>query len=133
MELKQWSKYWGLVSYLVCGLLLILPISYSYSVPSENSDGIWLKQTVYNTFVYTIGVGSWILLWIILPKIKNKILKKIGSLVMILLYALTVLIIAYGLINVTQDFQFSIGSELILLACPLILIDAYGLWNKGEE
>lgn len=130
MELKEWSKYWGVVSYLVCGLLVILPISYTYSVPTENSEGVWLKQTVYNTFVYTIGIGSWILLWIILPKVKNKIFKKIGSVVMILLYGFAVFIIAYGLLNVSQDFQFSIGAELILLACPLILIDAYGLWKN---
>ncbi len=128
MDIKGLSKYWGLVSYVVCGLLVILPISYTFSVQDEASVGVWIKQTVYNTFVYTVGVGSWIVLWLLLPKLKNNVFKKVGSVVMLLLYGLTVFVIARGLLFESPEFQFSIGAELILLSCPLILIDAYGLW-----
>ena len=48
MDIKGLSKYWGLVSYVVCGLLVILPISYTFSVQDEASVGVWIKQTVYN-------------------------------------------------------------------------------------
>ena len=129
MELKELSKYWRLVSYTVCGLLVILPISYS----AIEADGEWQRQTVYNTFVYTTGIGSWILLWILLPKVDNTTIRKVGSIIMILLYALTVFVIAQGLLFVSPDFQFSIGAELILLSLPLILIDAFGLWKGGKK
>ncbi len=133
MELKNLSKYWGLVSYLVCGLLIIVPISYSFHVEGDNPVGYWKKQTVYNTFVYTVGVGSWILLWLLLPKVKNKTIRRIGSIVMLLIYGLSVFVIAYSLSIVSPDFSVGIGAELILLACPVILIDTAVLWKGAEK
>lgn len=129
MEMKDLSKYWGVVTYLVCGLLIILPMTSTFYYPTEESQGVWVNQSVYNTFTYTLVIGPWILLWIILPKLTNRNVVKVGVVVMLVLYALSFFFAVKVVLTPIQDLVSSWGAELLMLICPLILMDAYSLWN----
>jgi len=133
MELKGFSKYWGVVTYLVCGLLIILPMTSTFQSTTSTPSGKWMNQSVYNTFAYTLAIGPWIMLWIILPKLTNKNVVKVGVVVMLVLYALSFVMAAKLALFPKQNLIKSWGVELLLLICPLILMDAYSLWDGAEE
>ena len=132
MQVSKLSSYWKVASYIVCGLLMIIPMSSEYRVTRIGSEGEWINQYVYDTFAYMVFIMPMIVLWIFLPKVSSSAIKKIGIILFVFLY-LCAFIAALSLVFFPSiNFIHGWGAELLILAFPLVAVDAFGFWYENS-
>ncbi|MFK7775191.1 MAG: hypothetical protein AB8F94_23835 [Saprospiraceae bacterium] len=132
MNKSNFIKYWRWFIYMICGLIMILPISETLVYWTEDSNGEWGLNFVINTIEYAIFVVPLIsFLWLI-PRME-KPLKGIFILISILLAGF----IFYGsylsFVFLSQDYSPHYGMLLALFFFPIVLINSIVEWRQNSE
>lgn len=102
-------------------LLIILPISEIFSVPYEESDGIWEKQYIFNNIYYAFIFIPMIISWYYLQFSRDKDIN-----IMVKMILFTPVLIGFGtaimgIIFVSPDYIPSFGILILLFLFPCLI------------
>ncbi|MGK0390493.1 MAG: hypothetical protein ACI94Y_003246 [Maribacter sp.] len=131
--MKKIKKYWTYFIYLICILMLIIPISATFYVFDEIGDGEWVNNYTLNTFEYSIIIIPIILSFILIPRQKRIILKRILIINLCLLSGIASLFAFQTIVISIQDFVPHWGMLIILILFPIAIINSSIEWKRAIE
>lgn len=111
----------------LCALLLVLPISMTFSPGPETSDGEWLYDFTLNSFEYSIVLIPLIIAFVAIPFLQN--LKKKVLILLSIVLASFCSFYAYQFMTIPiQDFIPQIGTIVLLILFPFSVVNAFKEW-----
>lgn len=132
-ESTRFGKYWTYLIYLTCLLLIMLPISTTFTPGSgeEFQEEQWGNNYAFNTIEYAIIIFPIVLLLIITPKLEHRNVKKVLIVILVLLSFISFLWAVLAIILPVQDFIPSLGVGVLLMLFPIVGINSIMEWNRS--
>ena len=132
MEKSNFIKYWRWFIYIICGLIMILPISESVNDLTEDLRRMWSNNYVINTIEYAILVIPLISFLLLIPRMEKPI-KRILIAFSLMLSGFISYASILSFILLAQDFAPHYGMLLSLFFFPLVIINSIIEWKQGLE
>ena len=108
---------------------MILPISTTFDIEIEESNGEWTNNYLINTFEYAIFIIPLILFLIIIPRLKNQTKKRsliiVSVFIMVFLFWFAIQAVSLSI----QGFIPNWGILLLLIFFPIVIIDSFMEWK----
>ncbi len=125
-------KYWRWFIYMICGLIMVLPISESVEFLTEELDREWQNNFVVNTIEYAIFVLPLISFLFLIPRME-KALKGIFILISIILAGFISYTSYLSFVFLAQDYIPHLGMLLAFFFFPIVLINSVIEWRQDSE
>jgi len=129
--MKNKIKYWRFFIYIICGLMLIAPYSETFNPIDKNGE--WLKNYAFNSIEYAIVIIPMIILLVAIPRLENKISKRISIGVLGLLSTLGFLYAFLSVSMPVQDFIPLWGMLIFFVLFPIVIVNAFLERTKETE
>ena len=129
MNTSNTTKYWRWLIYIVCALIMVLPISETLEFLTEESNGEWRTNFVINTIEFAIFIIPLISFLLLIPRIEKPI-KGILIIFTFIISGFISYVSFQSLVFLAQDFMPDYGMLLSFFFFPIVIINSIIEWKQ---